>query len=41
MFQELSSCPATLEAAKTADAYGLCPGHNVEQADAEQAYSNT
>ena len=25
MFQELSSCPATLEAAKVADVLGLCP----------------
>ena len=29
MFQELSSCPARLEAAKAADAYGLCPGNAV------------
>jgi len=39
LFQELSSCPATMEAAKAADCYGLFPGHAVEQADAEQAYT--
>jgi hypothetical protein len=41
MFQELSSCPATMEAAKAADAYGLAPGHTLEQADAEQAYTQS
>eukprot|EP00972_Heterocapsa_arctica_P025538 3759700-Heterocapsa_arctica.AAC.1 len=35
---ELSSCPATLEAAKSVDAFGLLPGHDVEQCDAQQAY---
>ena len=39
LFQELSSSPATMEAAKAADCYGLFPGHEVEQADAEQAYT--
>ena len=38
IFQDLGSCPATMEAAKTADFYGLMPGHAVEIADAEQAY---
>ena len=38
IFLELSSCPATMEAAKAADAYGLMPGNDSEQADAEQAY---
>ena len=38
IFLELSSCPATMEASKAADIYGLLPGHNEEQADAEQAY---
>jgi hypothetical protein len=28
-----------MEAAKAADCYGLFPGHAVEQADAEQAYT--
>ena len=41
MFQELSSCPATMEAAKAADCYGLLEGHVVEQADAEQAYTQS
>ena len=35
--QELGSCPATMEAARCADAYGLMPEHDVQQADAEQA----
>ena len=39
VFQELGSCPATMEAARCADAYGLMPGHDVQQADAEQAYT--
>jgi len=38
LFQELGSSPATMEAGKACDAYGLAPGHDVEQADAEQAY---
>ena len=38
MFQDQGSAPATMEAAKFADMYGLFPGHDVEQADAEQAY---
>ncbi len=38
MFQDMGSSPATMEAAKAADAYGCFPGHNIEQADAEQAY---
>ena len=37
--QELGSCPATMEAARSAEAYGLMPGHDVQQADAEQAYT--
>ena len=39
IFQELGSCPATMEAARAADAYGCLPGHAVEQSDAEQAYT--
>ena len=38
MFQELSSCLATMEAAKVADCDGFPPGHSVQPADAEQAY---
>ena len=41
MFQELSSSPATMEASKVADCYGIAPGHVVEQADAEQAYTQS
>jgi hypothetical protein len=39
IFQELGSCPASLEAARCADCYGLAPGNEVLQADAEQAYT--
>jgi hypothetical protein len=38
VFQELSSSPAALEAAKFCDAYGLLPGHECQQSDGEQAY---
>ena len=37
LFQELRSSPATVEAGKACDAFGLAPGHAVQQADAEQA----
>jgi hypothetical protein len=39
LFQELSSSPATMEAGKAADAYGMLPGHTIQQADAVQAYT--
>ena len=39
IFAELGSSPATMDAARAADAYGLMPGHAVEQSDAEQAYT--
>eukprot|EP00972_Heterocapsa_arctica_P086460 12744269-Heterocapsa_arctica.AAC.1 len=35
---ELSSTPATLEASKSVDAYGLMPDNSIGQRDAEQAY---
>ena len=38
IFQDLGSSPASMEAGKMADAYGSFPGHNLQQADAEQAY---
>ena len=38
MFQELGSSPATMQASKAADSFGLFEGHTVTQADAEQAY---
>ncbi len=41
MFQELSSCPATMDAARAADCYGLAPGNTIQQADAEQAYTQS
>ena len=39
IFQDLGSCPATMEAARAADAYGCYPGHASQQCDAEQAYT--
>ena len=39
IFQDLGSCPATMDAARAADAYGCFEGHDAEQADAEQAYT--
>ena len=41
MFQELGSSPAAIEAGKSADFYGLIPGHATEQSDAEQAYTQS
>ena len=38
IFNELSSSPATLEASKAVDAYGLIDGNTSSQCDAEQAY---
>mgnify|MGYP003892569001 FL=1 len=38
LFQDLGSNPATMDASRAADCYGCAPGHNVEVADAEQAY---
>ena len=38
IFQELSSSPATLEAAKSVDAYGSIKGHHIQQCGAQQAY---
>ena len=35
LFQELSSCPATMQAGKAADGHGCFPGHTIEQADAK------
>ena len=40
MFQELSFSPATIEATKTVDLYGMIDGHVCEQADAVQAYTH-
>ena len=41
LFQELSSCPATMQASKAADAWGLLDGHKTQQADAVQAYTQS
>ena len=38
LFQDLGSSPASMEASKAADAYGSMLGHDLQQADAEQAY---
>ena len=40
-FQQLSSSPATLEASKAVNTFGLFPEHEVQQSDAEQAYTQT
>ena len=37
LFRELGSAPATLEAGKACDAFDMVAGHEVQQADAEQA----
>jgi hypothetical protein len=34
----MSSAPASMEASKACDAFGLLPGHATQQCDAEQAY---
>ena len=39
MFQDLSSCPATMEAGKACDLFGSRDGHDIQQSDAEQAYT--
>ena len=39
IFAEMSSSPASMEAAKILDAYGYQPRHSKEQADARQAYT--
>ena len=41
MFQELASCPATMQAGKAADCHGLQPGNQVMQADVDQAYTQS
>ena len=41
LFSELSSSPATMEAAKSADAVGLFPGYCTELSDAPKAYTQT
>ena len=41
IFNELSSAPASTQAAKAVDAYGLLPGHATMQTDAEAAYTQS
>ena len=41
VFDELGSNPATMQATKVCDCYGLLPGHSAQQADARQAYTQT
>jgi len=39
IFNELGSAPATMEATKAADTYGLFEGHTTQTSDAEMAYT--
>ena len=41
LFNELGSAPASMEASTAVDAFGLLPGHKIEQADAQQAYTQS
>lgn len=41
MFLDLGSSPATMEASKAADLFGMLPGNKTMQADAIQAYTQT
>ena len=41
LFNDLSSAPATMDAAKLTDMWGLQEGYVTEQADAEQAYTQS
>eukprot|EP00959_Pyramimonas_sp_CCMP1952_P097232 2032467-Pyramimonas_sp.AAC.1 len=41
LFQELPSCPATRQASKSADTYGLFEDHDIQQADARQAHAQS
>lgn len=39
IFSEIASCPASMEATRSADAYGLILGNSIEIADGESAYT--
>ena len=41
LFQDMGSSPATMAAAKVADAYGCVSGHRCQLADAVQAYTQS
>ena len=38
VLEELGASPASMEASKFCDMWGIMPGHSIESADAEQAY---
>ena len=38
VFNDIGNSPATMDAARSADCYGCCPGHTIQIADAKQAY---
>ncbi len=38
VFQDMGNSPATMDASRACDCFGCFPGHNVQIADAEQAY---
>ena len=38
LFQDIGSQPASMEAGKATDAFGCFEGHELQQADAMQAY---
>ena len=39
IFSEIASCPVSMEASRSADAYGLIPGNSIQLADGESAYT--
>eukprot|EP00959_Pyramimonas_sp_CCMP1952_P194959 4076710-Pyramimonas_sp.AAC.1 len=41
LLQELSSCPATMQASNAAGSYGLFPMRDIQLADARRAYAQS
>ena len=39
IFSEIASCPASMEASRCGDAFGMLPGHDIQIADGESAYT--
>ncbi len=39
IFSEIASCPASMEASRSADAYGMLPSRSIQIADRETAYT--
>ena len=39
LFNEMGSSPASMQAGKAVDCFGLQPGYCIQQADAEAAYT--